>query len=512
MKGSRKKRRRGAPVPTFTIACHPQSHRVGERLRMPELEFGKTLAVNRLEPSFTDARGNATAPLSDSFVSRSPLQVSADAKSITLRTGGVFDVRVDGEAARGPITIDRDRLADGVTVTLSNRVILVLHWTQGRPKRTPAHGLVGFSDSIADVRREIGRVAETDLQVLLRGESGTGKELVARALHQASGRAKGPYVTVNMAAIPSTVAASELFGHVKGAFTGAAHARAGLFQQADGGTLFLDEVGETPSDVQPLLLRALESGEVQRVGDERRTRVDVRVIAATDADLEKAVADGSFRLALLHRLEAYVVELPPLRERREDIGLLLVHFLRGALSDLGHQPDELLETPHGEDAWLEPELVEPLLRYGWPGNVRQLFNVARQLAVANADAEVAEMTRALARMLPERPEAAQDAAAAKVAASTRTDLDNVDDQRLLEVLRANHFRVGASAAQLGMSKNSLYRLIERNPLIRKAGTLTAEEIAAARDAVGDDATMMADYLEVSKHGLLLRIRALSQGE
>jgi DNA-binding NtrC family response regulator len=226
--------------------------------------------------------------------------------------------------------------------------------------------LVGGSPALREVEDLLERVARTDLTVLVTGESGTGKEVVARALHARGPRAAAPFVAVDCAAIPSNLMESELFGHERGAFTGAASARKGLVEEADGGTFFLDEIGELEPQVQTRLLRLLQEQTFRRVGGNRTQKVDLRVVAATNRDLEAEVAQGRFREDLFHRLNVVRVRLPPLRARREDIPVLLDHFL---------------ESFRGGRAALtvSPEAVQRLCAYHWPGNVRELSNVARYL-------------------------------------------------------------------------------------------------------------------------------------
>ncbi|MGH8458462.1 MAG: sigma 54-interacting transcriptional regulator, partial [Nevskiales bacterium] len=221
-----------------------------------------------------------------------------------------------------------------------------------------------------EVFRAIGRLSHSHITVLITGESGTGKELVARALHEHSPRAKRPFIAVNTAAIPKDLMESEFFGHERGAFTGAAAQRRGRFEQADGGTLFLDEIGDMPADLQTRLLRVLQDGTFYRVGGHSLVKVDVRIIAATNQNLEKAVADGRFREDLFHRLNVIRVRIPSLRERREDIGLLLRHFLVRSAQELQVEPKRLT-----------PEVSDTLQNLVWPGNVRQLENVCRWITV-----------------------------------------------------------------------------------------------------------------------------------
>ena len=228
-----------------------------------------------------------------------------------------------------------------------------------------------------EVFRAIGRLANSNVTVLIRGASGSGKELVARALHRHSPRANGNFVALNMAAIPRELVESELFGHEKGAFTGANNQRVGRFEQANGGTLFLDEIGDMPPDTQTRLLRVLSNGEFYRVGGHQPIKVNVRIIAATHQDLEERVQDGTFREDLFHRLNVISVHVPTLAERKSDIPLLARHFLDKAAEELG-----------GEPKLIRPETMEYMTTLPWPGNVRQLENTCRWLTVMASGREI----------------------------------------------------------------------------------------------------------------------------
>jgi nitrogen regulation protein NR(I) len=230
-----------------------------------------------------------------------------------------------------------------------------------------ADAIVGFCPAMQDVYKAIGRVAAQDVTVLIGGESGTGKELVARALYQHSRRAKGPFLPINCAAIPEQLLESELFGHEKGAFTGADRRRIGKFEQCHGGTLFLDEVGTMSPLTQSKLLRVLQEQTFERLGGNETIRTDVRVLAATNTDLESAVAAGRFRLDLFYRLRVFTIHLPPLRERGDDLKLLIAHYLRRFNRELGKEVRDVA-----------PETLELLRRYPWPGNVRELQSVLKQ--------------------------------------------------------------------------------------------------------------------------------------
>ncbi|QIZ78309.1 nitrogen regulation protein NR(I) [Ferrimonas lipolytica] len=246
-----------------------------------------------------------------------------------------------------------------------------------RVKHTPLPEIIGEAPAMQEVFRAIGRLARSSISVLINGQSGTGKELVASALHKHSPRADHPFVALNMAAIPKDLIESELFGHEKGAFTGAGGQRTGRFEQANGGTLFLDEIGDMPLDVQTRLLRVLSDGQFYRVGGHSPVKVDVRIVAATHQNLESRVKDGQFREDLFHRLNVIRIQLPALNERREDIPALAHHFLRGAAKELGGEPKQL-----------SAEALQQLKLFAWPGNVRQLENACRWMTVMASGQEI----------------------------------------------------------------------------------------------------------------------------
>ncbi|UCF67565.1 MAG: sigma-54-dependent Fis family transcriptional regulator, partial [Acidobacteriota bacterium] len=242
------------------------------------------------------------------------------------------------------------------------------------PAADPLAAIIGETPAMRALKEAIARVAPTPARVLILGENGTGKELVARAIHELSPRAGGPLVRVNCAALPAELFEAELFGHVKGAFTGAVGSRRGRFERASGGTLFLDEIGEVPLSSQPKLLRALEVGEIERIGAESSTPIDVRVIAATNRDLPRLVTEGRFREDLYYRLEVVTLTVPPLRERREDIPSIGLCLLRQAFGELGRPVPEISK-----------EALVLLSRQPWPGNVRQLRNLMERLAILATD-------------------------------------------------------------------------------------------------------------------------------
>jgi DNA-binding NtrC family response regulator len=316
-----------------------------------------------------------------------------------------------------------------------------------------ADPLVGASSAMEELRALITRIAPTDARVLITGESGTGKELVASSIHRQSGRAGRPFVTVNSAAIPRDLVESELFGHEKGAFTGASERRLGRFELADGGTLFLDEVGDLGQEAQAKLLRVLETGVIERVGGEKPISVNVRVLAATNKDLARATRDGKFREDLLFRLNVLPVHIPPLRERAEDVAPLVRHFLARQAARLGRP------------LTVDTGALQLLTSYRWPGNVRELANLVERLAIlAASDTLTAdEVIRVL------RPDgvAAQVSGDGKAGGVTAPDLpltdalDRYERQLIAAALSAAAGNVADAARRLATDRANLYRRMRR---------------------------------------------------
>jgi two-component system nitrogen regulation response regulator GlnG len=499
---------RAAP-PGLTILFHPDVRRIGEQARLDDLLLGRPVSLSRHEPKFTVCpSGEPTEGLAHPSVSRRPIQLLAAPDGGIALDVNTMVVAVNGVAVAGARVITRAELEQGAVIEVADHIVLLLHQLgPEREGRAGDLGLVGEHGSIQELRDGVLRAADLDIPVLIRGETGTGKELVARAIHDASARARGPFVAVNVAAIPPSTAASELFGHARGAFTGAETAHRGYFEEAVGGTLFLDEIGATPPAVQPLLLRALESLEIQPLGSASSRRVDVRLIAATDEDLEAAISEGSFRAAMLHRLEGYQLLVPPLRERREDIGRLLVHFLRRELAGTGEM-HRLLPVDGVEPSWLPASLVARLARLSWPGNVRQLRNVVRQLCISSRGLRRVRVDTWLERLLGSETSVGPSAASAPET-SGRAPASLTDDD-VRSALRAHEFRVADAAASLGMSRSALYERIRAGQLVRLASDLTRDEIAASRERCGGDLGRMAHDLEVSRRALAARFREVDE--
>jgi two-component system nitrogen regulation response regulator GlnG len=367
------------------------------------------------------------------------------------------------------------------------------------------------------VRHEVRRVADLEVPVLLRGETGTGKELVANAIHQAGPRRVGPFLSVNMGAIPPSLATSELFGATKGSYTSSVRDQPGYFQRAHGGTLFLDEIGEASSEVQVMLLRVIETGEIQRVGGPGTQKVDVRLIAATDADLEGEIEAGRFRAPLFHRLSGYELFIPPLRDRRDDFGRLFCHFLAEELRAI-HEEHRLTPPKEGAPHWMPASVVARLARYSWPGNVRQLRNTVRQIVIGSRSSETVEIGPQVERLLRETTPAAEPTAGPlpvpralprrRAEAHEYRSPSEVTEAELVEALRNNRWEVKLAAEKLGISRPSLYLLIDKFPSIRKAADLSREQILEARQSCNGSLDAMVALLEVSKKGLLQRITQL----
>ncbi len=305
--------------------------------------------------------------------------------------------------------------------------------------------MVGCSDAMRRVHERLEGLARSDVTTLVCGETGTGKEIIAQTLHQLSARSSGPWVCVNCAGIPDSLVESELFGHVKGAFTGAIQERIGRFEASQGGTLFLDEIGDMSSAAQARLLRAVETKRIERLGSNKTRELDVRIIAATNKPLDEEVRAGRFRIDLYYRLNIALIELPPLRERREDIPLLVRHFIE--------QCKKLRPRPI---AGIEEDAMGVLVRHPWPGNVRELRN-AIEYACVNTGADRIQRSD-LPAYLCVGPAAPVFADALPHKSEGRYPLDAVALSRVLE---DNRWHIAHAAASLGVHRTTLWRLMQR---------------------------------------------------
>ena len=496
---------------TLTIVFHPDTSRIGESAVLAagsgETRSGETHCIlGRRSPAF------AGRPLEEQHVSRRALELSRCGEGLRLRRlPGASRARVAGrELLEDDLLLSREQLLAGVPLLLSHSVVLSLRLAEvpaAAPRTCPPGDLLlGSSARMDRLREQIAQLAGTDLDVRLRGETGTGKELVATAIHRASRRADAPLVSVNMAAIPTELAAAALFGAARGSYTGAARASEGYFRRAEGGTLFLDEIGDAPQEIQPQLLRALQQREVQCVGGPLR-RVDLRVISATDAALE---GDGcDFKAALRHRLAASEIRLPPLREHPEDIGELLLFFMDQALAAAGRSA--LLpgpgSTPAEIAAWAE--LFYSFLGYRWPGNVRELANFASQATVASETRlQVPEHIASALREQPDQPAQPPPAPApaGQAAAVPCGTIHDISDEAFDRACEEQRYEVARVARVLGVSRQAVYRRIELSPRHRLAGEVPEAELRRVLAQHAGDVEAAAGQLRISASALRARLR------
>ncbi|HEX8529270.1 MAG TPA: sigma-54 dependent transcriptional regulator [Cytophagales bacterium] len=362
------------------------------------------------------------------------------------------DARVVMQTAYGDIDLAVQAMKEGAADFLvkpwdKEKLLHAVRTALGRPPKDPPaaaptpSGILTRSPAMRAVLQTADRVAATDATVLLLGENGTGKDLLANRIHRLSGRAAGPWVKVDLGAIAPTLFESELFGHVKGAFTDAKESKPGRFEAASGGTLFLDEVGNLPLPQQAKLLTALQSGQVVRVGANQPVSVHVRLISATNASLARMVAEGAFRQDLLYRINTVEITLPPLRERPEDIPLLVEHFLTGFTGKYGKR-----------GLSLAPDTLPALQRHPWPGNVRQLEH-ATERAVILSDNPLLTAKDFLgypADLLPAAP-----------AAPDSYDLEEMEKQAIREAIRKHRGNLSKAALELGLGRTTLYRKMQK---------------------------------------------------
>jgi formate hydrogenlyase transcriptional activator len=328
----------------------------------------------------------------------------------------------------------------------------------------PTSELIGASPKFMAVLEDVRTVAAADCSVLIRGETGTGKELIARAIHDASPRRQRRFVAINCAAIPATLLESELFGYERGAFTGAVTPRMGHFQAADRGTLFLDEIGELPLELQPKLLRAIQEQEFERLGSSQTTRVDVRIVAATNQNLEQMVSERRFRMDLYYRLNVFPIELPPLRERADDIPLLVDHFLRTSKC----RQAESIER-------VSDDVMAALLRYDWPGNIRELQNfIERSVILTKGGVELRAPVEELTNKGIPIPRAGT--------------LADADRAHIISTLRETNWVVGGrngAAARLGLNRTTLISKMRKLRISREKDEPSTERLESSTSTVSN---------------------------
>jgi two-component system nitrogen regulation response regulator NtrX len=311
-------------------------------------------------------------------------------------------------------------------------------------QRLGKHEIVWMGDAMQKVMAQVERVATSETRVCILGETGTGKELVARTLHERSARASGPFVTLNCAAIPAELIESELFGHEKGSFTGAAGRHLGKFEQAEHGTIFLDEIGDMPLSMQAKLLRVLEEGEVERIGGDKPISVDVRVLVATHRNLEALVREGKFRQDLFHRIYVFPLILPPLRERREDIPALIQHFAQ-----------QVCRQNNWKSIPFTAEAIQELQIHSWPGNVRELRNVVERVMLLATDDRVD--TQTVQRALPQF---VTETGLAGASGSLAERIQGFEREVVLAELKRNQYHITNAAKALGLERSHLYKKAE----------------------------------------------------
>ena len=395
----------------------------------------------------------------DGLTTLTKLREADDRAVVVMISGhGTIATAVEATQRGAHDFLEKPLDSDRVLLTLRNALRHVGLEREVQALKAEVEGqweIVGRSPAIVALQDRIAKVAPTPARVMVTGANGTGKELVARAIHRRSPRAARPFVEVNCAAIPSELIESELFGHVKGSFTGAFADRTGKFEQADGGTLFLDEVGDMSAAAQAKVLRALEEGVVTPIGSARTITVDVRVIAATNKRLEEEIAAGRFREDLLYRLNVVPIDVPPLGQRLEDIPLLVEHFLH-----------RLAATQGMPARRFTPAALERLKAHAWPGNVRELRNTVERLLILAAGDTIGEGD--VARLLG--PVGAEHSlGGALLASGTFEDFkQNAEKAFLAAKLREFDWNVSETARQLAMPRSNLYKKIERYGLTRDA--------------------------------------------
>jgi two-component system nitrogen regulation response regulator NtrX len=386
------------------------------------------------------------------------IRASAPETVVIMMSGhATIDVAVQATRLGAYDFMEKPLSLERLLVSLRNAsATQVLQAENRRLQRPWAFPIVGGSAAIRSLMREIEQAGPSSARVLIQGENGTGKELVARALHASGPRGDGPFVAVNCSAIPEELIESELFGHERGAFTGATQARRGRFEEAHGGTLFLDEVGDLSPRAQTKLLRVLQEGELSRVGGNRAIRVDVRVIAATNQDLRERISSGRFREDLFFRLAVIPITVPPLRERAEDIPRLVEHFAAVIAKETGHKPRTFAAGA-----------LELLRGYPFPGNVRELRNLVERLAIMTPGGAIGvEHVRAA---LPHSPAMPGPAPAAAPPARLSEAVQEFERAQIEATLRATGGNMAQAAARLGLERSHLYKKMRKLGLKPEAG-------------------------------------------
>ena len=490
--------------PTLELLFHSELARIGQRAPI-DLPLNAAVTVGRESPIFEPfglGAGTARA-LSDPCISRQQFTIERPSRyAFSISPCGARPLQLRSLTGEN-LAVDQP-VPGGTLIAVGDRALLLIAMGRDRAEADRME-LVGESEAMWTVRTKTRSAASSDSTVLIQGESGAGKELVARAIHAASPRKGAPHLAVNCAAIPQQLLESELFGHVKGSFTGASADKDGFFRGARNGTLFLDEIGELPLEMQGKLLRVLQERKVCPVGGLREETVQARVIAATNRDLRREVSEGRFREDLYYRLSTLTIDVPPLRQRREDIPALFKTFLQ----------ESTQRHPTLKRLWRDASQYAPpipmtfmikLIAHDWPGNVRQLRNVVERAAVANLESSGFVIPAEVEAELTERPQAPAGSTEAQ-GAGRQSESINIDDDALRALLEEHDYVQRRVARALGVSHTTLDRRM-RALGVRRPRDIEAQEIEQAAQQTSRKLDEMASLLRVSKRGLKLRMKAL----
>jgi two-component system nitrogen regulation response regulator GlnG len=447
-------------------------------------------------------------PLADPYINRSGLRSRyQDCENFTLsKQNPSLELMVDKQLVLDKVTLNRNDLTHGVVLQLNQRVCLLLKLCP--PVEPIDHSrflMYGLSASLNKVCQHIAFLSPTNEPVLIRGATGTGKELVAQAIVQNSPRRDKPFISVNLAALSPALATAELFGSSKGAYTGAQKQRNGFMQAADGGTLFLDEIGEANSEVQAMLLRVLETGELFPVGSTIPIQVDVRIIAATDAKLDEMITKAQFKAPLLYRLANFELKLARLSERKQDISLLFVYFARQICHELKIEPAQNML----EQNWIPSQLMQQLLDYHWPGNIRELRNMVRQIIISAHNGPVLFLPAEFAAKLNQsnQPLTASSKQPAKSApCPPKRKPATISQDELFDALSQCNHEVSKTADLLNTSRASIYQLMKYYKL-PNIDNISDQHILQMLDE-HQDIIVVAKHLQVSQSSLRRRLNQL----
>jgi DNA-binding NtrC family response regulator len=410
----------------------------------------KALELARTEP-FDLIFSDVVMPNRDGLSLLEDLKLSGIATPVVMMSGQAhIDMAVRATRLGAIDFLEKPISTDKLLLTVENALRLQRLESENRQlrQRLGKHEIVWHGEAMRRIMAQLERVAASETRVCILGETGTGKELVARTLHERSARAQGPFVTLNCAAVPAELIESELFGHEKGSFTGAAGRHIGKFEQAERGTIFLDEIGDMPLHMQAKLLRVLEENEVERIGGDKPVRVDVRVLVATHRNLETQVREGKFRQDLFHRVYVFPLMLPPLRDRRDDIPALIEHFAAQVSAQNSWKP-----VP------FTPDAIAALQTHSWPGNVRELRNMVERLMLLAPDGTVDLETVRIA--LPQSSGAATTVTEGSGTGTLADRVQSFERDVILAELRRHNFNVTAAAKALDLERSHLYKKAEQ---------------------------------------------------